>query len=449
MFKLLKKLRGDRRGNALAIAGLCLPLIIGSAGLASDTIQWALMKRQLQRTADSAALAGVYGKMASQTVSTGTCSATNSQPVYRDVFNSTQSNANTRLDTTVSCTVGTPASPWNAATYNAVQVTVSAQRAMAFSGFFLSTAPTITASATAAVVQSGKYCVISLKNDSGTGIDFSGNAGVNLGCGLKTNAKGASAIDGTGSSAITASPVAAVGQIANGGNFASGTTFQPYSSPQTDPYASLNPPDSSTYPNGNCPNFSVNSNQVKNGITSGSDYKPMSGAAAGYYCMNSMSLNGTVTLPSGVYIIDGGDFSVGAQANVTCTGCTFVLTNRSTATTPAPSIGKVNMNGGATVNLTNSTSGTYVDMLFYQDRRATLNNGVGQSNLINGNSSSTLQGAMYFPSTSTTFNGTSGLNTNCVQLVAWTVSFTGTTSISNTCPGGPRGWDGSMVRLVA
>ena len=56
MFKLLKKLWRDRRGNALAIAGAALPLIIGSAGLASDTIQWALMKRQLQRTADSAAL---------------------------------------------------------------------------------------------------------------------------------------------------------------------------------------------------------------------------------------------------------------------------------------------------------------------------------------------------------------------------------------------------------
>jgi len=110
MFKLLKKLWRDRRGNALVIAGAALPLIIGSAGLASDTIQWALMKRQLQRTADSAALAGVYGKLSSQTVNTGTCTATNSQPVYRDVF--VQTNANSRLDATVSCSVGTPSSPW-------------------------------------------------------------------------------------------------------------------------------------------------------------------------------------------------------------------------------------------------------------------------------------------------------------------------------------------------
>ena len=60
MIKFFKRLLRDRRGNALIIAGAALPLVIGSAGLASDTIQWALWKRQLQRAADSGAIAGVY-----------------------------------------------------------------------------------------------------------------------------------------------------------------------------------------------------------------------------------------------------------------------------------------------------------------------------------------------------------------------------------------------------
>ncbi len=68
MFKFLKKLWRDRRGNALVIAGAALPLVVGSAGLATDTIEWAVMKRQLQRAADSGALAGVFGKLAGQTV---------------------------------------------------------------------------------------------------------------------------------------------------------------------------------------------------------------------------------------------------------------------------------------------------------------------------------------------------------------------------------------------
>src|SRR5687768_10443723 len=60
---LFKRLWNDKRGNALIIAGASLPMVVGSAGLASDTIQWALWKRQLQRAADSAALAGVYDRI--------------------------------------------------------------------------------------------------------------------------------------------------------------------------------------------------------------------------------------------------------------------------------------------------------------------------------------------------------------------------------------------------
>lgn len=438
MFSFLKKLWSDRRGNALVIAGASLPLVIGSAGLASDTIQWTLWKRQLQRAADSAALAGVYGKLASQTVTTGACSA--STPISRDL---TVGDVDSRLGTVPTCTVQAPltSGSWTASSYSAVKVTLSSQRRLAFSSLFMATAPTITASATAAVVQSGKYCVVSLDNKSETGLSFQGNATVDLGCGLKTNAKGNNAVDGGGSSSIIASPVAAVGQIANSANFASGTIFQPYSSPQADPFANVNAP--TNFPTQSCPSFRVNSNATKTSLTANTDYRLTSD---GYYCMGSITLNGTVTLPSGVYVIDGGNLSIGSQANVTCNGCTFILTNRSTSSTPT--IGSVSINGGATVTMSNMTSGPYSGLLFYQDRRATVANGNGQSNLINGNSSSSYQGSMYFPSTSVTFNGTSGMSTACVQLVAWQVQFSGNTNISNVCPGGPGGWDGSMVRLV-
>ena len=72
MISFLKKLWRNKRGNALVLAGAALPLIVGSAGLASDTIQWALWKRQIQRAADSAAMAGVYAIV--QEKSVGTCS---------------------------------------------------------------------------------------------------------------------------------------------------------------------------------------------------------------------------------------------------------------------------------------------------------------------------------------------------------------------------------------
>ena len=64
MIAFIRKILKDRRGNALAIACAAMPLIVGASGLAVDTIQWTLWKRQLQRAADSAAIAGVYDREA-------------------------------------------------------------------------------------------------------------------------------------------------------------------------------------------------------------------------------------------------------------------------------------------------------------------------------------------------------------------------------------------------
>ena len=64
MRAFLRKIWEDKKGNSLVIAAATLPLLLGSAGLATDTIQWALWKRQLQRAADSAAIAGTYAYIA-------------------------------------------------------------------------------------------------------------------------------------------------------------------------------------------------------------------------------------------------------------------------------------------------------------------------------------------------------------------------------------------------
>jgi len=45
MIGFIRKLLKDRRGNALAIACAAMPLVIGAAGLATDTIEWTLWKR--------------------------------------------------------------------------------------------------------------------------------------------------------------------------------------------------------------------------------------------------------------------------------------------------------------------------------------------------------------------------------------------------------------------
>jgi Flp pilus assembly protein TadG len=431
MFKFLKKLWRDRRGNALVIAGASLPLIIGSAGLASDTIQWTLWKRQLQRAADSGALAGVYGQLADQTVSTGACSA--SVPVARDLVIGDISN---RIGMTPTCNVESPlaSGSWSAANFHAVKVTISGQRALAFSGLFMSSAPTITASATAAYVQSGNYCVRALKKFVGTGLTFSGNPTVDLRCGMHTNARGPSAVDPSGNPTITASPVAAVGQISSTVGFDAGTTFQPYSSPEDDPFATVNPP---SVPNG-CNQSVLTGNSSSVSVTGSSPSSPTT------VCYKDLKLTSgqSASFTDAVVIINQGDLDINANATLTCLRCTIVLTSAD-----GTNAGKITINGGATVNLTAPTQGTYKDIVIYKDRRSP---DCSNCNKINGNSDSNIQGAIYVPTQEVQFSGTGGLESNCLQIVGGTVTFTGNSSISNVCPnGGPKAFDGHMVRLVA
>ena len=63
MQKFTKALIKDNRGGALILAAVALPMLIGGAGLAVDTVSWALAKRHLQRSADTAAMAGAMARV--------------------------------------------------------------------------------------------------------------------------------------------------------------------------------------------------------------------------------------------------------------------------------------------------------------------------------------------------------------------------------------------------
>ena len=56
----LKDLISSERGNVFVVAAAVMPLLLGSAAFAIDTIQLSVWKRQLQRAADSSAIAGAY-----------------------------------------------------------------------------------------------------------------------------------------------------------------------------------------------------------------------------------------------------------------------------------------------------------------------------------------------------------------------------------------------------
>jgi hypothetical protein len=416
----MRRLRASRSGNMAAMTAMLVPVLIGAAGLASDTAQWVLVRRALQRQADSAALAGAYALTQGRPASSGALADLGKNQNYTLTGAPVIENAPT---------VG----PF-AGVATAVRVRLTATSRLPFSSAFLGTGVNISAEAVAGLERDGDYCIIALDTSPALGITNSGNTLVDAQCGMHANSTGEPAVTGQGSATIFASPVSASGSIRDGGNFATGTVFTPYNVQQRDPFADLpNPSPTGTVYN----NVRVQSNRTQT-------------LQPGVY-RGGLNIQGTANLQPGVYYIDGrsnGGLDIGSQAVVNGSGVTFVLSNSDfTSSTTSGTAAPVRINGGATLNITAPDTGTYKGVLMYQDRRATP---MSETARINGNSSSRLRGALYFPRNELLFNGTSGMDIDCLQMVGFRITFTGTSDIRNICPAlsGSGAFKGDVVRLL-
>ena len=426
--KWLRKLARNERGNAIVICAATLPLVIGAAAIGVDTVQVSLARRQLQRAADSAAIAGALAKHAEQDVTVA---------VNRDL------GLNNDLVVATTTIQNAPTVGPYAGNMQAVRVVLSANRTVPFMRVFTGSDMTVTTEATATSIYQGQYCMVSLERGNVSGaIAIGGSADVDLGCGMISNSTSSTAVTAGGSSSITASPVAAVGGVPASSSYASGTVRLPFSPAQEDPYADLPTP---TVPGG-CASGDLDIGPQDNVTITGSTNAQGGYISPGVYCYTGgMDIKGTVTLPSNSIIyINGGTLSFGSQAHVIGDHVTFILTSTTAASDPA-SVAQVSINGGAELDLTAPNSGTYQGVLMYQDRRSAY--GTSQ---INGNSNSMLRGGLYFPNRQLSFNGTAGMSTECIQLVARRLSISGNASINNTCPAGEgsQAFQATFVRLV-
>jgi len=287
---------------------------------------------------------------------------------------------------------------------------------------FMTNPPMIRTTAQAATVSSaGEFCVLSLQNNSKTGLQATGNASIVMDCGMMTNSVSTNSAAGQGSSSVTATTLAAAGGIQQSSNWNVGS-YQPYSPALADPYASLTP-DSS--------DFATCASSPPSLTVSGSN----SGlVVSGGACYGSLSIgsNRTLTLRDGVYIISGG--SVNIQGTLNLTNATLLLTNRNGSAT-AP-IGSLDMNASGALNATAPTTGKWAGMAIYQDRRAVDNSPTGNissnsPNRINGNSTNKIRGVVYFPSQQVTYNGNGTGTATCTQFVARRIYWSGNSGTNN------------------
>ena len=453
MRKLLRKLWNDDRGNALIIAGAALPLLVGSAGLATDTIHWTLWKRELQRAADSAAIAGVYDRIESNTT------AGTEQVVLHDLDLNHHTGEIGGVALGMEATypkVDFPADDGDMV--DQVHVELAVRKVLPFSSLFMPEAPLIHAEATAASVPgSDEFCVVSLEtNPKNSGIIITGNAGIQMDCSFMSNSPSPNSAYSKGSAEVYADSVAAVGGIQESTNWHV-DSYDPYSPAVADPFANVTPGPGDMKCAGKWKTQGGKTTWENDVLDSDDDFAngvDSNGAKANCWSSMSVAPSGTLNIPDnyGPVYINGGDAFI--QGDLNCKACTIVLTNKSTS--PTATIGQFKVNADAKLNISAPTGDGdyYKGIAIYQDRRAV--DSASSVNKINGNSDSAITGALYFPNQQLQYNGTGNTTATCTLFVSRRIEFSGNSATLNkfkkssdcTAAGLPPVEGGRLVRLV-
>lgn len=407
------KLLNDK-GNIAVMAALTMPMVIGGAGLGVETGYWYYQQLRLQQAADAAAYAAALEQRAgadSDEAQAGAqaAAAANGFDVGQDTI-SLVSPSTMETDET-----------------NSVDVELTRTVPRAFTALFGTEAIQIRARATAAYSTAANACVLALDKSANPAITFAGNAGATMdGCVIMSNSMGSGSLLFDGNSNVTAPCIMSVGGYTLKSNADYEltqcneiSTGQP---PAADPYKDIDYPSMCSTP-GCKTAFSIASNQTGT-------------VNPGTYSSLTINANATGNFTSGTYIIDGGTFNVAGNAKITGSNITFVLLNGAS----------VSFNGNSTIQLSAPTTGDYKGMLFMGSRTSTAG---GMSNF-NGNASSWLTGALYFPKEDITYSGNFSGNNDCTQIVANKITWTGNTKFNVDCS--DHGLEpikaGSAVRLI-
>jgi hypothetical protein len=264
----------------------------------------------------------------------------------------------------------------------------------------------------------GNGCVLSLDESAVDDIWDNGNASVTLkNCDIYDNSSNSAALSVGGSATMSVREAFVVGGVSGSSKITTTAGIQTGYSRTGDPYASLQLP---AYVGCDHSSYSTTTNATLN---------------PGVYCGGfKVTSSAVVTLNPGLYIFNQGAFEIDGQATLQSatlngvSGVTLVFTSSTGSNWPT-----VTINGGATVNLTAPTTADINNgnngingILMFGDR----NMPVGTSYNLNGGSTQTLSGAIYLPEAAVTYNGNMTTTNPCIQLIADTITFVGTSNVA-------------------
>lgn len=415
--------RDGREGQILIFTTLNLFLLLSLIGLALD-LGWSYFKKeQAQSAADGAALSAAVdalyrgftcGTNGVVCGSTYTCASPNVSPATT-VFQTgcLYAGANgflTSGDQTVSLTGNNTAPPGTSGVTAQywVKATVTDKTYNLFlylAGF--RTASIAAQSVAAVTVSPNGNCVYSLSPSAANAFVISGNVTVTSACGLYVNSNDAStAINVKGGATVSGTQVQEVGGYTLGNN----GTISPtpvHASAIPDPLISMPAP-------------SYSGCDYTNYQASGSGTTTLN---PGVYCGGiKLSGNGTIRFNAGTYILDGGGFTSSVGGSINGAGVTFYNTFDA-----SHAAGAVSISSNPVLTMSAPTTGTYMGILFYQDRSSPTGGWPAAS--ITGSGSSVVSGTFYFPSGELDYAGSTSGGYQAV--ISNTLKITGTTTFRN------------------
>lgn len=397
---ILDRLAKNEGGAVAVIAAIVFPVVVGAMGLGAETGYWYLKQRKLQHAADVSAHAAAVRHRAGDGLATLEIAATT--VAVASGFEAASGDLN----------VSTEAGATGAG--GKVTVVLNETHPRLFSSIFSHDPVRFHARAVAQVTGGSKACVLALSGSASGAVTVTGSTEVHLsGCSVVSNSSAPDAfLMKSGSAMMSTDCVYTVGEaVTTTGLWLSGCAAPVERvSPTPDPFALVAEPDNLQIQQLPCRTLSYVSNSSYT-----FDRLP-TGAEAIRFC-SGLDIKGTVTLKPGLYILDGGDFTVAAGANLSGDGVTLFFANGAAA----------KLTGNGDIDLSAPTSGAYAGILFFGSRETT-----GIVHEITGNTESTLVGNLYMPTGEVQFTGNSSVTGGCTQIVADRVVFTGNSTME-TC----------------
>lgn len=417
------RLSADRRGATAIFTGVAFSAVLGFAGLGTEVGTWYVAKRSMQGAADAAAYSAALAAM-----NTSPANALSDAITEARAVSAQYGFANGTNGVTVTVT-NPPASPISASLLNntsAYQVSIAGPQARLFSKLFVSSAMTISAQAIAATGATSDNCMLALNTGAVTGILVNGYVQANLNnCSIYSNATGNNSLVVNGNSSLTANSVSMGGtDTLNGAATLTATNgVKSNQSAMPDPYANRNVQFSG------CDRTSTLMVQGSQPVT----VAPSVGNTMVFCGGIRVNAGGTLNLTGGgIYVMDHSDFVAnGGSVKVVpgaggATGVTIVMAS----STGSSNYGKFQINGSATVQLTAPTTGPTAGIAIYED-----SNAPAGTVAFTGGSNLDISGVLYLPSQNVRYAGNT--SSNCTQLIASTITLTGSSSFGNSCPNNP------------